>query len=187
MAGNIKDEFDISGSMRFNPPKDWWIQNENHQFFGLVDLVDDLSTSRGVMMEIGTYSGEGTAIFASSNKFLKIHTCDPWDYPHHFEMKMQFRTNTRYWDYIEHHRKYSQWIVNDFPNKYFDFVYIDGDHSYESVNNDIKSWLPKIKSNGFIGGHDYAKEWPEVKKAVNENFPKEQIKIYRDGSWLYEL
>lgn len=181
-------QYDIGGSMRFNPPKNWWIQDGNHQWFGLVDLINDLNFSRAVMMEIGTYAGESTSMFAASCKFLKIHTCDPWDFPHAFEMKMQFKTNTRYWDFIEHHRKYSESIVDDFPTKYFDFVYIDGDHTYESVSRDIKTWLPKIKSNGFIGGHDYRKqEWPEVVRAVNEQFDKHQIRTYRDGSWLYEL
>jgi len=35
-----------------------------------------------------------------------------------------------------------------------DFVYIDGNHEYEYVLDDIKLYYPHIKSGGFIGGHD---------------------------------
>ena len=35
-----------------------------------------------------------------------------------------------------------------------DMVFIDGDHSYESVKEDIVTWLPK--TNRLICGHDYS-------------------------------
>jgi hypothetical protein len=41
------------------------------------------------------------------------------------------------------------------PNKSLDFVYIDGNHQYEFVIEDIKSWFPKLKVGGIIGGHDF--------------------------------
>jgi hypothetical protein len=37
----------------------------------------------------------------------------------------------------------------------FDFVYIDGDHSYEGCLHDIQNWRPKIRSGGILAGHDY--------------------------------
>ena len=43
-----------------------------------------------------------------------------------------------------------------FPDEYFDFVYIDGDHSYTAVLQDLKAWGPKVKAGGFLGGHDYS-------------------------------
>ena len=56
-----------------------------------------------------------------------------------------------------------------------DWVYLDGRHDYDGVREDIEIWLPKIKKGGIIAGHDYAhhpdiKQWPGVKKAVNEFF-----------------
>lgn len=53
-----------------------------------------------------------------------------------------------------------------FPNEYFDMVYIDADHSYPAVTQDIKAWFPKVKNGGILGGHDYNK--PSVRKAVDE-------------------
>jgi len=36
-----------------------------------------------------------------------------------------------------------------------DLVYIDADHCYESVKADIINWLPKVRMDGIICGHDY--------------------------------
>jgi predicted O-methyltransferase YrrM len=47
-------------------------------------------------------------------------------------------------------------------------VYIDGDHAYESVKQDIAAWLPKIRKGGILAGHDYGAGWAGVKKAVDE-------------------
>jgi hypothetical protein len=49
-----------------------------------------------------------------------------------------------------------------------DFVYIDGDHSYEGVSGDIATWFFKVRDGGIIGGHDYNHpNFPGVKKAVD--------------------
>ena len=37
----------------------------------------------------------------------------------------------------------------------YDFIYIDASHEYEDVLNDLKMFLPKLKSNGIIAGHDW--------------------------------
>ena len=36
----------------------------------------------------------------------------------------------------------------------FDFVFIDGDHRYEGVSNDIKNYAPLVKKGGILCGHD---------------------------------
>lgn len=51
--------------------------------------------------------------------------------------------------------KKSSDAVNVFENEFFDFVYIDADHSYEACKNDIESWYPKVKIGGYMSGHDY--------------------------------
>lgn len=49
-------------------------------------------------------------------------------------------------------------------------VFIDGNHTYESVKKDISSWKELVPSGGLICGHDYHESWPGVIKAVNEAF-----------------
>lgn len=81
-------------------------------------------------------------------------------------------------------RKPSIEAVTHFENTSCDVVFIDMDHSYESVKQDIEIWYPKVKSGGYIAGHDYTSDWLGVIKAVNERFPKQDI-IKMDTCWIY--
>jgi hypothetical protein len=49
-----------------------------------------------------------------------------------------------------------------------DFVYIDGDHSYEAVKEDIAGWWPKVKVGGILAGHDYDPRNAGTIQAVDE-------------------
>ncbi len=66
--------------------------------------------------------------------------------------------------------------AKNFISGYFDFVFIDGNHFYESVKQDIALWLPKIKTGGYLFGHDYDLNEPymisNVVKAVDDSFPQ---------------
>lgn len=42
-----------------------------------------------------------------------------------------------------------------FVDESLDFVYIDANHSYDSVKRDIEDWYPKVKKGGLVMGHDY--------------------------------
>ena len=46
-------------------------------------------------------------------------------------------------------------VMSEFKDDYFDLIYIDGDHSYKSVKNDLEVSYSKIKNMGWIVGHDY--------------------------------
>ena len=192
----------MKNSLRFNPKPEWNNNNnQNRFFFGLVNLLYDVSRvlrlaksntkiENPKMLEIGSYKGESTMIFASSGIFKEIHCIDPykgneesniifkenWD-----DVKKEFIFNTRYFDNIILHEDYSYNIVNKLVDKYFDFIYIDGSHEYKDVKKDLELYLPK--TTYLIGGHDYQKEWPGVVKAVSEVI-KSPIKKYWDESWL---
>jgi len=72
-------------------------------------------------------------------------------------------------------------------NASLDFVFIDGDHIYESVKADIFAWAPKVKSGGFIVGHDYNTKnedyIPNVCRAVDEIFDSSELKLSSDHCW----
>lgn len=53
-----------------------------------------------------------------------------------------------------------------------DLVFIDGDHSYESVQKDLRFWWKKVRKGGWLTGDDYRSCFPSTTKAVNE-FSKE--------------
>ena len=50
-----------------------------------------------------------------------------------------------------------------------DFVFLDADHSYESVTEDLNAWFPKLKKDAIFAGHDYNNPLFGVREAV-ENF-----------------
>lgn len=51
----------------------------------------------------------------------------------------------------------------------YDFVFVDGDHTYEMAAHDIKTYGSMVLRGGVVAGHDY--DWPTVRKAVLEIFP----------------
>lgn len=64
-----------------------------------------------------------------------------------------------------------------------DFVFIDAEHSYEAVTEDIKAWEPKVKPGGWVMGHDYSDKFAGVKRAVQEQFAGNQIILGADAVW----
>jgi len=52
-------------------------------------------------------------------------------------------------------RKQSHEAVKDFAPESIDVVYIDADHTYEHVVEDIKDWWEIVKVGGVLAGHDF--------------------------------
>jgi hypothetical protein len=75
-----------------------------------------------------------------------------------------------------------------FPEKYFDLVFIDSDHFYEPLKQDIESWLPLIRKGGMLSGHDYGnRRFPGCTKAVDECFGKDNITLYDCHVWAKKV
>lgn len=54
-----------------------------------------------------------------------------------------------------------------------DFVFLDGDHSAETVAAEIAAYQPLIRPGGILAGHDYGRpDHPGVKEAVDKAFPQ---------------
>lgn len=118
-------------------------------------------------VEIGVYKGEYTKILAKSG--LEIYGVDPWlaysDYPYYTTREQDQKVlDTQYTDVVKLLspypkckivRKTSMDAVMDFKDNSIDFVYIDGNHSFKYVAEDICEWVKKVKPGGFVCGHDY--------------------------------
>lgn len=80
-------------------------------------------------------------------------------------------------------------VVHKVTDDSLTFVYLDGNHSYEGVLNDLKIWLPKLKEGGIMAGHDYNHLYG-VQKAVDE-FARSAVQVLPEqalenqGFWFY--
>jgi len=161
---------------------------------GLVDMIKYISafgdTSKMLIAEIGVFMGAATVIFAKH--FKTVFAVDPWDRDHMNVANSD--PDTVYSTFV--HKTYnmrnikcvrltSEKAALKVPNV-IDVVYIDANHDYEHVKQDIKLWLPKIVQGGFICGHDYYTKFPGVIQAVNERFGKPD-KVFRDTSWIVRI
>lgn len=65
-----------------------------------------------------------------------------------------------------------------FPDQFFDYIYVDGDHSYQGVMLDLTTYFNKVKIGGLIIGDDYG--WGQVSLAVQDF-----VRVYQDRlTWL---
>jgi len=69
--------------------------------------------------------------------------------------RTMFINLTPHWDKIVLVTRSSINASKLFPDEFFDFVYIDGNHNYECVTQDMNLWLPKVKKGCVLGGHDF--------------------------------
>lgn len=72
------------------------------------------------------------------------------------------------------------------PNGSLDLVFIDANHDYKYVKEDLELWKEKVKENGILSGHDY--NYPNitgVKKAVDEAFGS-SVRVMDDYVWYVE-
>lgn len=188
-------------TQRFNTALEWrnyW--PPNHYMFGMFQMIEFLELhiphqEHTEMIEIGSYMGESTMMFASVNLFDKIHAIEPFEGEEEFndlfdygweEVKNEYLLNTRYWDNIQLWEDYSYNVVDEFKESSVDFIYVDGSHEYEDVKRDLELYLPKVKPGGFIAGHDYMEYFDGVQKAVFE-VVGEPEKIFRDYSWIKKI
>ncbi|MEO6841841.1 MAG: class I SAM-dependent methyltransferase [Bradyrhizobium sp.] len=54
------------------------------------------------------------------------------------------------------HRATSEQALSEMPDGTLDWIYVDGDHSYEGALLDLRLSLTKVKPGGMICGDDYA-------------------------------
>jgi len=149
---------------------------------GLYDLIREHITKESIVVEVGSYTGVSSELFALFCK--QLYCIDNWQ---GFAEKAEkiFDELIPKYNNIVKIKSTSHNAAKTFQDYSVDLVYIDAKHTYEAVKDDILSWVPKIKHNGIISGHDY--NWSGVKKAVDEIFYNKHIKIYKDESWLIKF
>lgn len=160
-----------------------WMSEEELSF--LAEVAEKSKT----IIEVGSYRGRSARAMAdNSPDDCIIHCVDPWNF--------QIFWNTGNIQTVDHndfgvfymnlndHLKSGKvkfhatnW-ENYYPDYQADFIFIDGDHTYDAATFDIGKALHYIKPGGLIAGHDY--NWESVKRAVDQYFPEVNV---RDTIW----
>jgi hypothetical protein len=150
--------------------------------------------------EVGVWQGDFSEEILRSCRPTRLHLIDPWAYTTEFgerwygglKAKSQVDMDaifTRVCDrfaeceQVRIHRCTSSSAAPLFPADYFDWVYVDGNHNYEFVLQDLQEFAAKIKPGGFLTGDDYLWESPDqpgdlpVQRAVEEFAAENQLQV----------
>lgn len=110
------------------------------------------------MFEFGTYMGRTTLYLAHNNPQGQVHTLnlpperDPRYAPF---MGVLFKGQEEEKRITQLHTDSREFDTTPYRQQ-FDFVFVDGDHSYELVKNDTQKAFELLKPGGIIMWHDYA-------------------------------
>lgn len=168
----------------------------------LVDLMlplrrPDLSI---YVVEVGVASGHCSRYLLEHVPDICLLLVDNWAVPDHPTKKTQESCDQAYESAAELLR---QWPRNAFgmwgdsvkaatiiDDEFMDLVFIDADHRYPAVRDDIAAWWPKVRPGGILCGHDYfsprngAGGWG-VKQAVDEwSEQTGQVIEHRETVWM---
>jgi hypothetical protein len=153
------------------------------------------------MIEIGAYSGESTLLFGATMAFDHIYCIDPFEGEEEMhninnktweDVKRDFENNTKWFDgsgkklgqtKVELIEDYSYNVVDKFDDNSIDFVYIDASHKVEDIKRDIDLYIPKLKDDGILGGHDY--NFIGVDTLVH-SYGGDYVHHFMDESWAIE-
>jgi Methyltransferase domain len=116
----------------------------------------------GIGVEVGVCEGkfsEHILTFWPGRLFL----VDPWleleDYKEQYDHEENYRETLKrvapWKDRVTIVRKTSQQAAEEFLDGRLDFVYLDANHSYSCVLDDLYAWWPKLKVGGLFAGDDY--------------------------------
>jgi hypothetical protein len=144
-------------------------------FMGLFSkqIIKTLNPIKHYMVDI--WDGEMTSGDKDGNNIIQIKDMNDI----YLNLKNEYIDNNQ----IEIIKDKSQNFLKNISDDYFDFIYVDGDHTYSAVYQDMILSLSKIKNNGFLCGHDYIDNY-EVQHAVNDfckNFNQKISGITKDG------
>ena len=167
------------------------VSNQRLDILDLICTLNHHEELRGV--EVGVLSGDYSQIILdrikhNNCKFNKLSLVDKWEEyieitSNNFLGKAKKKTYDRFKNnkIIEILEMDSVVASKKFNDQSLNFVYIDANHSYDSVLEDLNCWWPKLKRHGILFGDDYfskSKEKYGVIKAVNEFTYHNKIQVH---------
>lgn len=152
-----------------------------------------------VGLETGIEKGKNAVVMFENIPNLKLYGLD--SYKRHPQASYIYDAEKRNWDdrYLQGVKeqcmkrmkgrnvvmieKFTEDGIKDIKDNSLDFVYLDADHSYDFVMQDMILWGRKLKKGGVMSGHDYYdhnksdRRW-KVAQAVKDYTNVHGIKLY---------
>ena len=177
---------------------EFYVMRTPEQREGLEQMIEWINnvtpTSQMRMIEIGSYVGESTLMFAQN--FKEVVSVDPYINDYDLEdaaclfapfdkVYEQFVRNTLPIPNIKSIRETSKNAFSILKDQQWDMVYIDGLHTLEGVSYDIANYKTIIKPGGFVCGHDYG--WGNVRHAIGQLLDDKVDATFKDASWAKQI
>lgn len=135
-------------------------------------------------MEIGSAASGTTRMFNDFFNFKNIFIIDDNAQAKEYPYRELNLAGLPYVEYIGDSQSEEARAFVEVYDLRFDFVYIDGDHSYEGVSRDLLNYYDLINPGGVIGFHDTV-IFPGVKEFIAEL--KEHFKVQFIGEWYKKM
>lgn len=156
----------IVNKYKLNIGKEYVIEIPNMGRADLAGLFAELNFNKGA--EIGVEKGLFSEVLCKANPKLHLYGIDPWKVSVYEPGIQGIYYDQKIYDDLYKEavkrlkpykctliRKTSMTAAKGFPDESLDFVYIDGNHDFVNVTNDIYTWSKKVRPGGVISGHDY--------------------------------
>lgn len=165
---------------------------------GLVPEIQKLGNDI-VGLELGVARAETSYYLLENCPNIKKYYCvDPWlpymDWNGMItnqlisDMKLAALTNLSYFpDKVEIIQENSKDAESKITDGSLDFIFIDGDHSFEAAYFDITTYWPKVKKGGLFAGHDTGMRTVDdaIAKFRQENNITTPIKFCENQCWYW--
>jgi len=143
--------------------------------FGLVELMKDKVDIVG--LEIGCDEAVTTEYLVNSIPSLTLHSIDPYTEYRDWNgsivrsredvYELAMNKMKPFGKRFVMHKEDSSTYYNNFEDNFFDFIFVDGIHTYDGVMSDCVNYYSKVKPGGVFSGHDFS-GIPDVNRAVKE-------------------
>jgi hypothetical protein len=147
--------------------------------------------------EIGVAYGMHSEYILKNTDVEKLYSIDPYkhfdqdylDDPMNYPQKYHDVLFYRVLDLLSQFKERSKLLrmtsvdaAKMFTDNSLDFVFIDANHSYQGVKDDLISWYDKVRDGGILSGDDYTIDiFPGLVKAVDEFFSSKKLQVNQDS------
>ena len=164
--------------------------NGYFDFEQIYSFAVDRYIKGGIAVEIGSFLGKSTCFFAElikeKNAAIKFYTVDTFlgergaldqkkiveeEGGSIYKKFLHNMSDANVLHYVTPLSMTSKEASELFQNESLDFLFLDAEHIYNDVYEDLEVWFPKMRKDGIMCGHDYYKG-SEVLLAVNDFFLK---------------